>query len=395
MNSTATALLATVRARSGRLVDDVAALVECESPSSDLDALRSCAGLVAELGRDLIGLEPEEIVVDGRTHLCFRGGGPTAVLLLGHYDTVWPLGTLARWPFSVAAARATGPGIFDMKAGLVQFFHAIAALEEPTGVTFLVTADEEIGSPSSRALIEREAALARAVLVAEASADGALKVGRKGVSLYDVHITGRAAHAGLDPAAGVNATVEAARQVLAIDALVSPASDTTVTPTVLSSGRTANTVPAAAVLTVDVRAMDAGEQSRIDDAMRALRPVLPGAQLRVDGGVNRPPLEPRFAAGLFRLASELGRNMGLPALRGVTVGGGSDGNFTAGIGIPTLDGLGAVGDHAHAEGEWASVEAMPDRAALSAALIDAIRHGAAVAVDSGREGDGSSPSPTA
>ena len=372
------AILAQLRAKRNRIVDDVAALVGCESPSSDHVALRACAELVAELGRDLTGLTAEELVIDGRVHLCFRGGGPTQVLLLGHYDTVWPMGTLSRWPFSVSGDRATGPGIFDMKAGLAQAWHAIAALDDPTGVALLVTADEEIGSPTSRALIEREAAGARAVLVAEASADGALKIGRKGVSIYQVTVTGRAAHAGLDPFAGINATVEAAHQVLAIGALGDVAAGTTVTPTILASGQTANTVPAAATLTVDVRALHAGEQARVDAAMHALRPALPGARLHTDGGVNRPPLEPAAASELFRVACDLGTAMGLPALRGVHVGGGSDGNFTAGIGIPTLDGLGAVGDHAHAEGEWASIAAMPDRAALVAALIDAIRTGAAV-----------------
>lgn len=376
MTADRAALLPRLRASREQILSDVAALVGCESPSHDVGATRACAELVAEIGRDATGLGAETVQVDERVHLRWRGGGPTSVLLVGHCDTVWPLGTLGRWPFTVDGDRASGPGIFDMKAGLVQMFHALAALDDPTGITVLVTTDEEIGSPTSRRLIEAEAAGARAALILEASADGAVKVGRKGVSLYELRIAGRAAHAGLEPAAGINATVEAARQVLAIAALDAPAVGTTVTPTVLESGRTANTVPDAARLAVDVRAATGAEQRRIDDALRALTATLPGAHLRLDGGINRPPLDEASSADLFRMARDVAAQLGLPQPGGVSVGGGSDGNFTAGVGTPTLDGLGAVGGHAHAEGEWASVAAMADRAALLAGLIDAVRAGA-------------------
>jgi glutamate carboxypeptidase len=331
--------------------------------------------LVGEWGATLIGLQPEAVVVQGRQHLVWRFGGGTRVLLVGHFDTVWPMGTLARWPFTVSGDRATGPGIFDMKAGLVQMFHALSVLDDLSGVTVVLTSDEELGSPTSRGLIEDEARGALAALVLEASVGGALKTVRKGASMYRVRLQGKASHAGLDPGAGINATVEAAHQVLAINALGNPEVGTTVTPTVLHSGRTLNTVPDAAEISVDVRAASEVEQNRVDEAIRSLPVVLGGSLLAVEGGVNRPPLQASASAELFALAVGLAARIGLPALESAAVGGASDGNFTAGVGTPTLDGLGAVGDHAHAEGEWASVSAMPERAALLAALIDAVRSG--------------------
>jgi glutamate carboxypeptidase len=366
-------LVPRLRAARGRMLDDVAALVNCESPSDDLAATRACSELVADLGADLIGRAAEAVTVDGRRHLLWRGDAPTRVLLVGHCDTVWPLGTLARWPFAVDGDRATGPGVFDMTTGLVQLFHALSVLDDLTGVAVLVTSDEELGSPSSRRLIEDAARGARAAFVLEASAGGALKTVRKGTSIYRVVLQGKASHAGLEPEAGVNTTVEAAHQVLAIAALGQAPVGTTVTPTVLRSGRTTNTVPDAAEIAVDVRAGTAAEQQRVDAAMGGLQPVLPGAQVRVEGGINRPPLAATASADLFALANRLATRLGLPAVESVAVGGASDGNFTAGVGVPTLDGLGAVGDHAHAEGEWASVSAMPDRAALLAALVHAVQ----------------------
>ncbi|MBN9610860.1 MAG: M20 family metallopeptidase [Actinobacteria bacterium] len=371
-----TALLTLLQARRGRILDDTAALVNCESPSEDLEATAVCAEMVAELGNELLGVTANWYTAQGRPHLIWRCGGPTRVLLIGHCDTVWPSGTLARWPFSVEENRATGPGVFDMKAGLAQMFHGLSVLDDLTGVTVIVTTDEEIGSPTSRAVIEGLATGARAALVLEASLDGALKTVRKGASLYRLAIDGKAAHAGLEPEFGVNATVEAAHQILAIAEMGDAAAGTTVTPTIVRSGRTTNTVPDHAEIAVDVRAADRSDQFRVDRAMRALRPVVPGARLELDADVNRPPLTSEASAELFAVAASLADDMGLAPLRGVAAGGGSDGNFTAGVGVRTLDGLGAVGAHAHAEGEWASVADMPDRAALLAALVAAIRNGA-------------------
>lgn len=352
------------------LVDTLRRLVECESPSSDHAAVARSADVVASIGQEMLGVAPERIVRNGVTHLRWSFGDATRVLLVTHHDTVWPIGTLARLPFAVRDGVVTGPGCFDMKAGLAMAFHAIAALEHRDGVTLLVTGDEELGSPSSRALIESAAQGARAALVLEASADGgALKIERKGVSLYEVVIEGRAAHAGLEPEKGVNATVELSHQVLAVAALADPALGTSVTPTVAASGTTTNTVPARASFAVDVRARTALEQERVDAALRALRPVVPGATVSIAGGINRPPLEAAASMALFTRAQAIGERLGLAPFEGVAVGGASDGNFTAGVGVPTLDGLGAVGGGAHAEHEYVVVAELVPRTRLVSQLI--------------------------
>jgi glutamate carboxypeptidase len=339
---------------------------------------------VARIGTERLGASPERIVVDGRTHLRWRlGAGPSRVLMLCHHDTVWPVGSLSTRPFDVTDGVLRGPGCFDMKAGLVLGLHAAAELADRSGVTMLVTGDEEIGSPGSRALIEAEAAGCAAALVLEASADGgALKTERKGVSLYEVQAHGKAAHAGLEPERGVNATLELAHQLLAVAAIGDPARGTAVTPTVMSAGTTSNTVPAAGQFAVDVRVRDGAEQDRVDAAMRALRPALDGARLEVTGGPNRPPLDSAASAALFARATALAVALGLGPLTCAAVGGGSDGNLTAGVGTPTLDGLGAVGGGAHADDEHVLIAELPRRAALVAVLIaDLIGSGQAVSTD--------------
>lgn len=360
------------------MLTDLEALVTCESPSHDYAAVAASADLVAAQGERALGMPPDRVVVDGCTHLRWRlGTGPRRVLVLCHHDTVWPIGTLERLPWSVADGVVRGPGCFDMLVGLVQGFHALHELwsagHDLDGVTVLVTGDEEIGSPTSRALIEQEAAGCEAALVLEASADaGALKTGRKGASLYTVHVAGRAAHAGLEPEKGINATVELAEQVLAIARLGDPSLGTSVTPTVVRAGTTSNTVPAEGHVAVDARVLTVDEQERVDRAMRSLVPVLDGAGLEVRGGPNRPPLPTSASAALFADAQEVAAALGLGSLEAVTVGGASDGNFTAGLGVPTLDGLGAVGGGAHAEDEHALVAAIPARAALLAGLIERV-----------------------
>ncbi|MFC5175408.1 M20 family metallopeptidase [Nocardioides taihuensis] len=359
------------------LLDGTRALVGCESPSSDLAAVAVSADVVAALGTRLLGVAPERIVLSGVTHLRWRlGPGPSRVLVLGHHDTVWPLGSLATRPCTVEGGVLRGPGCFDMKAGLVMAFHALAALDDRDGVTLLVTGDEEVGSPTSRALVEDEARAAGAALVLEASAEGgALKTERKGVSLYDVRIGGRASHAGLEPESGVNATVELAHQVLAVAGLADEARGTTVTPTVAGSGTTTNTVPADGTFSVDVRVRTVAEQERVDAALRALPPYLPGATVTIGGGPNRPPLEAAASAALLDRARALAADLGLPALTTAGVGGASDGNFTAGVGTPTLDGLGAVGGGAHADDEHVLVEHLPGRTELLRALVaDLLAH---------------------
>jgi glutamate carboxypeptidase len=359
-------------ATTATMLAELEALVRVESPSADDAATEQAARLVDDLLLAHLGSRATWLAEGGRGHLLWSGGGPVSVLLVGHVDTVWPTGTVARWPFAVQDGRATGPGAFDMKAGLVQGIHALAGLDDLTGTAFLVTTDEEVGSPTSRALVESTARGARAALVLEPSAAGAVKSARKGVSHYELLVHGRAAHAGLEPEKGANAGVELATQLLRVLRLADAERGTTVTPTLLSAGTTRNTVPASGRVALDVRAAVTAEQERVDDALRSLRPTLEGTALELVGGPNRPPLDRSASAELVLRARRVAHELGLPPLADVAVGGGSDGNFTAGIGVPTLDGLGAVGDGAHAEGEHVVVDAMPQRAALVAGLVRAL-----------------------
>ncbi|WBQ07523.1 M20/M25/M40 family metallo-hydrolase [Kribbella sp. CA-293567] len=365
-----TELVERMQAALPSMLRDLETLVTHESPSADLAAVAASAELVGRLGTERLGTAPEYVVIDGRTHLRWRlGDGPSRVLVVGHHDTVWPVGSLATHPFAIEDGVLRGPGCFDMKTGLVMAFHAVAALPSAAGVTVLVTGDEELGSPSSRALIEEEAAGCVAALVLEASAEGALKLERKGVSTYEVRIAGRASHAGLEPELGVNASIEAAHQILAVSRLGDASVGTSVTPTALTSGTTRNTVPAEGSFMVDARARTVAEQLRVDAAMHSLQPVLAGASLEIVGGPNRPPLERKMSEELYRRASSLADSLGLAPLREISVGGASDGNFTAGVGTPTLDGLGAVGGGAHADDEHVVVAEIAPRTALLTALI--------------------------
>ena len=351
------------------MVEALRRLVDMESPTSDPRACAACAEVADELARGLLGCRAERVEVEGRTHLRWKFSRKVRVLLLGHLDTVWPLGTLARWPFESEGGTATGPGVFDMKAGVVQLFFALATLEALDGVAVVLTSDEEIGSPTSRALIKETVAGADAALVLEPSAGGALKTARKGVSQYRLDVRGRAAHAGLEPEKGVNAALELAHQLLAISELSRPEQGTTVTPSLVSAGTAVNTVPACASAQIDVRTKTVKEAERVDVALAALRRVIPGAVLVVEKGVSLPPLEAVMSAELFGRAQTLASRIGLPPLTEAAVGGGSDGNFVASLGVPTLDGLGAVGDHAHSEGEFVTIAAMAERAALVASLV--------------------------
>jgi glutamate carboxypeptidase len=286
------------------MLADIAELVGCESPSSDLAAVAKSADVVSAAGERLLKTPPDRLIIGGRTHLRWRfGTGRAKVLVLGHHDTVWPLGSLATHPCTVDGGVMRGPGCFDMKAGVVMAMYAIASLNTPDGITLLITGDEEIGSPTSRELIEAEAAGCHAALVLEASAPGgALKTVRKGVGGYTVRVRGRAAHAGLAPEDGINAAIEVAHQLLAVAALTDPHRGTTVTPTLTSAGTTANTVPAAGEFTVDVRVRDLAEMARVDAALRGLKPVLAGATLELAGKPNRPPMPAHASAGLFSRA---------------------------------------------------------------------------------------------
>ena len=356
------------------LLDDLRSLVEVESPSLDVPAITASAAAVSQLVERRLGTPAALVEGPVGPHVVWRGGGEPRVLLVGHHDTVFPLGTLAARPFTVADGRATGPGVFDMKAGIVIAIHAIATLADRAGVELLLNCDEEVGSTTSRQLIEERAATCGAVLVLEPASDGALKVGRKGTGTFEVIVRGRAAHAGLEPERGVNALVEAAQHVLTIAALADPSRGTTVTPTVAHAGTADNVVPAVARVRVDVRVTEPAEGIRLEAAMAALAPVDPAATLEILGGVNRPPMPESATSELFALASKVAAELGLPEPRGVAVGGGSDGNFTAAIGIPTLDGLGATGAGAHADHEHVIVDELPDRVRLLTGLVDALQH---------------------
>jgi len=300
------------------------------------------------------------------------------VLVLGHLDTVYGLGTLARMPFRVSRGRAYGPGTFDMKGGLVIALFAVDALAAigrlpQKRIVFLWTSDEEIGSGTSRAVIEREARRSDAVLVLEPAAglDGRLKTGRKGVGEIEIVATGRAAHAGLNPEDGINAIEEIALQIARISRWNRPSRGITVNAGLIEGGTRTNVIPEIARVLVDVRAVRADDMRALERKFRALRPILRGAKLQIRGGFNRPPMERKCSAALYATARALAKEMGV-TLGEAYVGGGSDGNFTAALGVPTLDGLGAVGEGAHSPNENIVIRALPERAALLATLLATI-----------------------
>jgi len=358
------------------LIETIEALVCLESPSGDAAAINRCA---AELESRLGSLGGRVTRLPGGPagdHLRAEfGSGARRVLLLGHIDTVWPAGTLARRPFRAEGGRLYGPGVFDMKAGLALAGLAVKALAQesdglPGVVVLLVTADEETGSAASRGIIEAEARVSDAALVLEpALPGGALKTRRKGCGEFVLRVSGRAAHAGIEPELGASAISELARQILRIEALRDAAAGTAVNVGVVRGGSRPNVVAADAEAMIDVRVASAAEATRVTAALLALKPVDPGTQVAVAGGIDRPPME-RSAAGsaLFAVAQAVAADLGRTLGEGGT-GGGSDGNLTAALGVPTLDGLGAVGGGAHADNEHVTTADLPWRAALVAGLL--------------------------
>ena len=351
------------------MVNDVRALVETESPSRDIDRLTRHAGVVSDMMLRLLGSRPALIDSPVGPHIHWVGGSGPKVLILGHHDTVHPAGTLDRLPFTDDNGVLRGPGVFDMKAGIVQALHAVASLEDRSSIEILLTADEEIGSRASKELLEERARACGAVLVLEPSADGgALKTGRKGTGTFTVTIEGRASHAGLEPEKGINSLVELAHLIPQIVAIAAPAKGTTVTPTLASSGTADNVVPALTTLAVDVRVAEPGEKPRVEDAFAKLVSHVEGTRITVSGGIGRPPMHESASVELFGIAQRVAAGIGLSPLDGLVVGGGSDGNFTAAAGVQTLDGLGAVGGGAHGDDEHVVADTMPGRAALIAGL---------------------------
>ncbi|GAA1861879.1 M20 family metallopeptidase [Asanoa iriomotensis] len=305
----------------------------------------------------------------------FAGVGPRRLLVLCHYDTVWPAGTLADWPFTVEGRVARGPGVFDMKAGLVQALWAVRALDAAgrarPPLRVVLNGDEEVGSITSRPTLEAAAEGVTAALVLEPGIDGALKTARKGLGLLRIEVTGVEAHAGLDPDKGVSAIDELARVILALRALADLDRGTSVNIGTIEGGTRPNVIAGHASATVDVRVSDPAEAARIDAALAALRPSDPRLRLVVHGGWNRPPM-PRTPgiAAMVDLARTVAANLG-DDLAERAVGGGSDANFLAALGVPLLDGLGAVGAGAHARDEHIDVDATVDRAALISGIITA------------------------
>lgn len=352
------------------MLDTLKQLVECESPTADLNSATAITQLAQQLSSQWLRGESRVQEHDGRP-VWRWGPDQPEVLLLGHLDTVWPLGTLATIPFAVHEDRVTGPGVFDMKAGVVQGWAALHALDlDPDSyVGMLLTTDEETGSQCSRGVIAQSIANARAVIVLEPSQNGAIKTRRKGTSNYLMRFHGVASHAGLDPDRGINSLVAAAEFITFTTTLGHSDEGTSVTPTIAHAGTTTNTVPHLAEVAVDVRAWNRSEQERVDMAIRSFTPSL-AVRIEVVGGIDRPAMESAMSADLFALAQKSQRQLGYPELEQCAVGGASDGNLTAAAGVPTIDGMGAVGDGAHADHEWASASAMVHRAEL---LLDVLR----------------------
>jgi glutamate carboxypeptidase len=372
------ALLAYCESELNALMRCLRHAVEIESPSQNQAAIDRMANFFArEFSKRGAKVQILNHPMAGSAVMAeFWKGTSSAkpILLLGHLDTVWETGTLAEMPYHVRAGRAYGPGIYDMKSGIVCGLWAVQALTAlkitpPGPVHFFLNADEEVSSIAFRDELLAEARGARAVLVLEpAAAQGALKTARKGVGEFQVTVRGRSAHAGINPSAGVNAISELARQILRIEKLARPQRGLTINVDVILGGTRVNVIPELAVARVDVRVPTARDREKIEKQMRALAPINREAKLEITGGVNRPPLERKMAVALFHKARELGRQLGLELKESAT-GGGSDGNFTAALGIPTLDGLGGTGDGAHARNEHVVVSELPQRAALLAALL--------------------------
>ena len=350
------------------IVEDLKRLVEFESPSEDLLACRGVVELAIQIANENLKPEAELIEENGRPIFWWGSKNPK-IVLLAHLDTVWPKGSyLPTW--SVAGDIAKGPGVFDMKAGFLQAIYAVKEIPgADSKVAIIATTDEELGSQSSKALIERVSKSASAVLVLEASLNGKVKTGRKGTSMYQIALHGRASHAGLEPEKGINATTEIATIVIEVAKLANPEFGTTVVPTVMHAGTTTNTVPALATLDIDIRSFSAAELIRVDTAIRKLVAAHPEAKLEVTGGINRPPLETSATLELYEILEKVASEIGMEPVGHASVGGASDGNFAAAAGARVLDGLGAVGDGAHAPHEQILLSSIPSRVKLLTAFI--------------------------
>jgi glutamate carboxypeptidase len=379
-SQTAHAYLAFCQQHEGEMMSLLRKMVEIESPSDDKAAVDRMGGFLAEAFERLGGqvtFYPQE-AAGNHLKADFAGGAGKPVLLLGHFDTVWPLGTLAKMPFRVEAGRAFGPGVYDMKAGIAMMIFALRALKEAGAahrpVTILLDTDEEVGSTTGRPIVEATAKDCEAVLVLEPSQgpQGHLKTSRKGVGDITVRVRGRASHSGVDFEKGRSAVVELARQLLEIVKFTDLSRGITVNPGVVQGGTRSNVIAAEAWAEVDLRIARAADAKELEKKFAALKPFDPDCAIELSGGINRPPMErTEGTVKLFNLAREIAGAMGWKVEESST-GGGSDGNFTSALGIPTLDGLGALGEGAHASNESVVIQELPRRTALLAGLIQSL-----------------------
>jgi glutamate carboxypeptidase len=381
------ALLRQLNPRLPEMLSVLRTFVVTESPSLEKAAVDRCCAVVARHWRTLgAHARVQRIAQKHRgdhlriTWMPAKARSSDQLLVLGHYDTVYASGVLRKMPFRISDGKAYGPGTFDMKAGIVQSLFAAEALkrlpasDQPKKrIVFLWTSDEEIGSDSSRKLIETEARRSDAVFVLEPSFGprGLLKTERKGVGEAELVVHGRASHAGLAPQDGINAIHEIARQIARLESWNDLRRGVTISAGTIEGGTRTNVIPELARVQLDLRATTVADMRRLEKRLHSLRPELKGAHLEISGGFSRAPLERKMSAALFARAKALAAQMNL-ALGECAVGGGSDGNYTAAAGIPTLDGLGAVGDGAHSAHEHVLVKAMPQRAALLAALLQSV-----------------------
>jgi glutamate carboxypeptidase len=357
------------------MIDTLERLVMLESPSDERASVNAVGDLLAQAFRAIgADVERKPQTAFGEHLRVTWGQGDRQVLLVGHMDTVWPLGETKRRPFRSSDNIGTGPGVFDMKGGLVIGLYAISALQvlglKPAHrLVFLLNSDEEVGSPTSRPLIEHEARRSDAALILEPSRENALVTWRKGVGRFEIEIQGMASHAGAAHDQGVSAVEELAHQILRLEAMTDLDRGTTVNVGMIQGGSKVNVRPATAWANVDLRVTTQKEVERMTAAIQGLRPVNPKTSLVISGGINRPPWEPSpEGEALFERARRVGAGLGID-LWAAGTGGGSDASFTAALGIPTLDGLGVVGNDAHALTEWADLASLPRRAALLAELL--------------------------
>jgi glutamate carboxypeptidase len=371
-------LLCLLKPRLPQMLATLRRFVTAESPSLEKGAADRCCGVIAaEWSKQSVRVERIKQKRRGDllriTHAPGNSRASGQLLVLGHYDTVYSTGALATMPFRLKGGKAYGPGTFDMKAGIVQALFALQALLETPlrkRLVFLWTSDEEIGSEASRRFFEPEARRSDAVFVLEPSfgPQGLLKTARKGVGEAELIVHGRAAHAGLAPQEGINAIHELARQLTRIEKWSDLRRGVAINAGIIEGGTRTNVIPERARAVLDLRALRVSDMRSLEERLHELRPIQSGARLEVTGGFDRPPLESKMSAALFERARMLAQQMGL-TVGECTVGGGSDGNFTAALGVPTLDGLGAVGGGAHSTHEHVLINTMPVRAALLAALL--------------------------